>query len=71
MRKAEVCPQNFLSWLPDEQVLAPLMLLLSSWLGGRRRPHLEQLGSPVLAGCHAPAMLYDMQLEHIKSVRVR
>lgn len=50
MRKAGVCPPNFLSWLPDEQVLAPLILLLSSWLGGRRRARLEQLESPALAG---------------------
>lgn len=34
MRKAKVCPQNFLSWLPDERVLAPLVLFPSSWLGG-------------------------------------
>lgn len=29
-----MCPQNFLSWLPDERVLAPLVLFPSSWLGG-------------------------------------
>lgn len=36
----------------------------------RRRAHLEQLESSVLAGCHAPMLLYDVQWEHIKSVHV-
>ena len=64
MRKAEVCPQNLLSWLPDEQVLAPLIFFRAPGWVVPGRPHLWQLESPVLAGGRDRMMIYDAQCKH-------
>lgn len=65
MRKAEVCPQNFLSWLPDEQVLAPLTLFPSSWLGGPEEDTSGAAGEPCPRRCGGTVVLCSGSIQSL------